>query len=259
MKRFALTSAMWEVVSHPHITLKERVVCDNLKLLEWQSIKFPCDVLTHLLTSGLIDNPFISKNDLSCQWVEESDWALRSTFDVPEDFFENDSEVFFRVHDLDCYAEIFLNDISVGHAANQFREHRFEVTDALRPGSNSLLIYFRSAKKVSEVLEQVYGGLPSGFDTARVHNRRCQCLTGWDWAARLSSPSMMAPPEIVLEPAVTLREPFVWTRELPMTPLGASSAAYAMLSLEVAVQSSRKASAGSAQGGIQCCENGSAS
>ena len=81
---------------------------------------------------------------------------------------------------LDTYADIYLNGESIGTCDNMFISHRFEISDKLINGENTLTVYFHSPVKTVEGLEHCYGA----FTCERMHTRRIQCTYGWDWVAR---------------------------------------------------------------------------
>ena len=43
-----------------------------------------------LLAAGKIPDPFYRDNEKTVQWVGESDWIYKRTFDVPDDILKND-------------------------------------------------------------------------------------------------------------------------------------------------------------------------
>jgi beta-mannosidase len=222
--------------------VKEAVPLEDMDTWEWEAVKPPTDVLSHLRSTGKIPDPMVEQNDLLCRWVEDLDWAWRAEFTLPEGFLPADEDISLVLEEVDCYGEIFLNRTRVGTIANQFRAYRIDIEEFIRPGANELLIYLKSAKLVNAVLERVHGQLPSGFDTPRVHARRCQCLTGWDWAARMSSTSIMCVPYLEREQAHALRNPFVYVKELPAVEIGAATADHAILAVQVDLPAKRKAS-----------------
>jgi beta-mannosidase len=222
--------------------MKQPVPIEERDTWTWEPVKIPTDVLSHLRSVGKIADPMVLQNDLLCRWVEDLDWVFRARFDLPDTLSPTEDDLLLILNDLDCYSEIFFNGIRAGATANQFRTHKIDIEEFARNGSNELIIYVRSAKLVTAVLERAHGELPSGFDTSRVHARRSQCLTGWDWTARMSSSSLMSIPYIEREPAHLLRHPYVYVKELPAVPIGAATADHAMLAVQVSVIGKRKAS-----------------
>jgi beta-mannosidase len=208
----------------------------------------PTDVLSHLVATQLIPDPFVERDDLKCRWVEDLDWAFRAQFELDATLAGAQHGLDLVLQDVDCWGEVFVNAKRVGAVGNAFREHRLPVDDAVTAGANEIIIYLRSAKCVNAALERVHGALPGGFDTARVHARRCQCLTGWDWAARLSSAGILSPPFIEAVDPFTLTAPFVYVRELPEVEPAAETAEFAVVVASVNCIAQRKAK------GLIACE-----
>ncbi|HZI33258.1 MAG TPA: hypothetical protein VFF11_13035, partial [Candidatus Binatia bacterium] len=57
---------------------------------DWLSATVPGCVHTDLLAAGKIPDPFYRENEKVVQWVGESDWIYKRTFDVPEQVLKND-------------------------------------------------------------------------------------------------------------------------------------------------------------------------
>ena len=106
---------------------------DKARLDSGESI--PGCVHTDLLAAGKIPDPFYRDNEKIVQWVGDSDWIYRRTFDVPEDVLKND-RVLLRCAGLDTLATIKINGTEVGHADNMFRLWEFDVKPLLRLGEN---------------------------------------------------------------------------------------------------------------------------
>lgn len=236
-----LSTARWSFCPREHVPAKSVVPVDHASLWDWIDVEGPGDVLVLLRNLGRISDPYQAQNDLACRWVENLDWAFRVLFQINSDFIQSENDISLILKDLDCFAQVVLNGFHVGLTANQFREYRFSVEELLVEGTNELIIYLRSQKRIAAALEAAYGQLPSGFDTPRVYARRCQCWTGWDWAARLSSAGVLCAPRLEIEPRTRLESPFVYVRDLPPTAPGDATAPHATLVLEVDIVSQTKA------------------
>lgn len=239
---FDLGEARWEVCAHAHRPLSKEIPVSCANEWEWLSVELPVDILSFLKQSGRIGDPFVGRNDLACRWVEELDWAFRTRFDMAPDQ-PLTPEICLVLREIDCWGEVFLNTRHIGTTRNQFREYRFSLGEFLRPSDNELVIYLRSAKRVSEVLERVHGQLPALFDSSRVHARRCQCLTGWDWTARLSSAGILQTPQLEMESFFSLEVPFAYVREQAEVEPGAPTADWAVVVAQVDIVAQRRAKA----------------
>lgn len=139
--------------------------------------KVPGCVHTDLAGTKLPADLYYRDNADLCQWVEERDWAYCRSFCL-EEVPENSQLVF---EGLDVYADVYLNGKLLGSTDNMFIPHRFDVTQVLRRGENTLRVYFHSP------IRRVAGLPPrkAAFGTfERIYTRRVQCTYGWDWVAR---------------------------------------------------------------------------
>ena len=137
----------------------------------------PGCVHTDLMGRHIPENIYYRDHVDLCQWIEACHWKYTKSFCL-ETIPANAQLVF---EGLDTYADIVLNDIPLGSVDNMFISHRFDVSQALRLGENTLCVSFRSP--ILEV--QGREDRPGAFTHERIHTRRIQCTYGWDWVARL--------------------------------------------------------------------------
>jgi beta-mannosidase len=142
--------------------------------------RVPGEVHVDLHRAGIIPDPYYGMNALEAQWVEEKEWWYKRTFEVEEGFLG--AKTFIEFDGLDTYATVFLNGLEVGRSANMFTPCRFDVTDRIREGRNTVAVRFDPAARVLE--KQDCTGLFGCFDTPRVNSRKMQCAFGWDWTHR---------------------------------------------------------------------------
>lgn len=225
--------AAWSIASAAHHKMGEVWAARNLHELLWIDTRGPIDVMTALVEAGILPEPTVGLNDLDCRWVEECDWLVRCTFPVPELYCGTDSVLV--LDQVDCWADVWLNGHLLGQCTNQFRTFEFAAGTHLNPMRNELVVHIRSPKLISAALERTHGKLPSGFDTGRVYARRCQCSTGWDWAARLNTCGVYGAPRIEQRPAVRLRHPNVVVQSLQPEAVHGGCAKEARISLSVAL------------------------
>lgn len=122
-------------------------------------------------------------NSLAAQWVERHYWFYRKRFEWPA----GEASSWALVLDgLDLDALVFLNGRLVGEHRNFFRPARFDVTAALRPGKNELLIRLDAGligaadKRGGDFNLEV-----TAVESKRAHLRKPQFGARWDWAPRL--------------------------------------------------------------------------
>ncbi|HEX8151026.1 MAG TPA: glycoside hydrolase family 2 protein [Pyrinomonadaceae bacterium] len=153
----------------------------------WHKATVPGSVHTDLLANGLIEDPFYRDNEPKLQWVGKTDWEYRTTFDAPAALLaRRNVELVFE--GLDTYATVFLNDRRLLEADNMFRTWRVDAKPALKPGSNTLRVVFRSP--VNEILPRMKAlgyELPASNDQGEKtspHTRKAPYQYGWDWGPR---------------------------------------------------------------------------
>ena len=143
----------------------------------------PGCIHTDLLAAGSIPDPFFRDNEKEVQWVGESNWVYRRTFQVPEDLLAHD-RVLLRCEGLDTFAVVQINGQLLGQANNMFRIWEFDAKPALKPGENLIEVAFASPlpymkeRQAGRVLYEWAGALePKG----RAWVRKEPCNFGWDW------------------------------------------------------------------------------
>ncbi|HUW33590.1 MAG TPA: glycoside hydrolase family 2 protein [Planctomycetota bacterium] len=103
----------------------------------------PGCVHADLLAAGKIDDPFHRDNELSVQWIGETDWIYSRSFTVPAGLLKCD-RVLLRCDGLDTLAVIKFNGKTIARTDNMFRTWEFDVRSALKPGTNRIEIRFSS-------------------------------------------------------------------------------------------------------------------
>lgn len=171
----------------------------------------PGHIHVDLLKEGIIKDPFWRNQADDCQWVEDWSWSYTREFDISEDF--DNSWTILKFDGLDTYAEIILNGENVGHTANMFVPHSFEVGDKLHPGKNTLQVNFSPYKKMIE--NKPLEPYPAAFFTSeRVHVRRMQCTFHWDWVNRFVSAGIWRSVTLCSYDAARIKDLFVYTSSI---------------------------------------------
>ncbi|KAL1898366.1 hypothetical protein Cpir12675_001911 [Ceratocystis pirilliformis] len=180
---------------------------------DWLPVaQFPTNIHLDLLHHGLISDPFTSKNESLVQWVGETSWIYRTTFDLPGDKGRpgldpmSDATADAAVcadllfHGLDTVASVSLNGIEILHADNMFVPHRICVRQHLLwDKKNELVVNFESALLVgrARVLRQPQHkwGCWNG-ENSRLAVRKAQYHWGWDWGPMLMTCGLWRPVEL---------------------------------------------------------------
>jgi beta-mannosidase len=67
-----------------------------------------------LLAAGLIDDPYVDRNELAVQWIGESAWTYRLEFDAEPD----DRRTDLVFDGIDGFATVTINETMLGRAEN---------------------------------------------------------------------------------------------------------------------------------------------
>lgn len=148
----------------------------------------PGCVHTDLLANGLLDDPFYRDNEASMQWIGETDWVYRRTFEVTREFTRL-NQVFLRCEGLDTLATIRINGNDVATTDNMFRTYEFNVKKYLRSGGNYIEIEFAAPLPYVEQMDAEKGKMVGWVDGMRLNSggwiRKEPCNFGWDWGPML--------------------------------------------------------------------------
>ncbi len=158
---------------------------------KWMDATVPGTVHTDLLSNGLIPDPFMAKNELAVQWIENEDWEYRTSFSLSSSLMKN-KNIDLIFEGLDTYADVYLNDSLIIQADNMHRPWLAEVKPFLKSGRNNLRVYFYSpVKRSQQKLEELDYLIPASNEIKpigkqnSIFSRKAQYHYGWDWAPRL--------------------------------------------------------------------------
>lgn len=163
------------------------------------SAAVPGCIHTDLMAAGKIDDPFYRDNELGVQWIGETDWIYRRTFEVPASLLQN-NRVLLRCDGLDTLATIRLNGHVIGRTDNMFRTWEFDVKSRLRAGNNRIEIRFDSAvNRVGKC--QAKRRIPGGGGPLEIKGRawirKEPCNFGWDWGPTLVTCGIWRPIQLI--------------------------------------------------------------
>ena len=175
----------------------------------------PGDAHTALIAAGRIPDPYVGTNEDAVQWVGERDWCFSRIFHLDEAAAALPG-IDLVCASLDTFADIFVNDICVGHADNQHRRWIFDLRKAVVPGDNRIEIRFTSAVRMAQ---ERHDRLPYPIPYSSICNklpninliRKTQCHAGWDWGPALMVCGIVGP--IRVEAYAALRIDYVCTAQ----------------------------------------------
>ncbi len=147
--------------------------------------KLPGCVHSALVRTGVIGDPRVNTNELEQQWVGHMNWTYRGEFPVDSTII-GQPDIDLLIDGLDTLATISLNGQRIGAGTNEYRPWRLNVRDALRRGSNELVISFEAPLPAIRNLEQLLGTRPVNGDwDPFIFMRKRACNFGWDWGPKV--------------------------------------------------------------------------
>ena len=92
---------------------------------EWLPATVPGCAHTDLMALDRIPDPFVGDNERRVRWVSEADWEYRHWFAVSPELLRQ-PYIYLTCDGLDTLATVRLNGTKLGHAANMFRQYRWD-------------------------------------------------------------------------------------------------------------------------------------
>jgi len=176
--------------------------------------RVPGDVHMDLVEAGIIDEPLYGLNAPDCAWMERKDWWYSRTFDLAADQIGDRVELTF--HGLDTTADIWLNGRPAGHSNNMHVPHTFDVTRAVQPGCNLLVVRVDAGLRAVEGKDLTrYQMDSSGEPSPRPWVRKAQFTFKWDWAPRLLTCGIWRPVDLHSYRSAALRDVCLRSRLQP--------------------------------------------
>ncbi len=158
----------------------------------------PGSVLSDLLNTGIIEDPFWRENEYETLRLFDRDYRYTRTFTVPPSLLarENIDLVFYG---LDTLADVSLNGTYILYANNMHRTWRVNVKPYLLPAQNTISILFHSPNRFIEEAAQnnpdvTYDGTGTMRGTSFL--RKAHCMFGWDWGPQLPDAGIWRPCEL---------------------------------------------------------------
>lgn len=148
--------------------------------------KVPGDVHSALVDQGIIKDPLVDKNSEECKWMEEQEFWYVKNFDLrPEQLKE---KMIITFGGLDLTSDIWINEQYIGNHNNAFYEASFDITKAVRTGSNTVVVRIdQGLEKVKNKPMELMGKMWNNVQPYRVWMRKPQFVYSWDWTIWLAT------------------------------------------------------------------------
>ncbi|MEJ3404484.1 glycoside hydrolase family 2 protein [Rathayibacter sp. YIM 133350] len=163
----------------------------------------PGSVHTDLLAAGLIPDPYLDDNERLLAWIGLCDWRYTRVFERPADAGSasdpsaaDPSVVELAFDGLDTVATVRLNGEVIAETRNMHRSYRFDITERVRPGENTLEVDFASPIRYADAQSLALGYRPHVNYHPYNAVRKMACSFGWDWGIDTSSSGLWRPAAI---------------------------------------------------------------
>ena len=149
------------------------------------SANIPGSVYGNLLEQGLMPDPYARMNELAALSLMENDFIFETDFSLNEEQIAADY-LLLRFDGIDTLADVYLNDMLLGHADNMHRVWEFDLGWTARVGENKLRVEIASPTRyIEEENRKVFTGGSTDAMRGFPHLRKAHCMFGWDWGPRL--------------------------------------------------------------------------
>jgi beta-mannosidase len=178
----------------------------------------PGDIYTDLLRMGKIGEPFYRYGDVEYRWIAYDNWTYSKKFVISTNITASGfpaNSVILEFEGLQVVANISLNGVLVGSAADQFQQHRFDVTSIVNkavaasgsaPTEMTVTVAFMSSVLYGKAQYNAYALGPKPDAPAylvglpyRNMIRAEQSSFGWDWGPAFAPQGIYRPVRMLLD------------------------------------------------------------
>ena len=119
----------------------------------WKAGTVPGCVQLDLLRLGEVPDPFYRLNEIEMHRLEEKEWVYRKSFEMTVEDQESD-EIDLVFEGIDTIADLYLNGTYLGRAEDMFMPYRYDVSDIVELGENTLEVRFHSPLTTIKEMER---------------------------------------------------------------------------------------------------------
>lgn len=207
----------------------------RMKQTNWLQTHLPCDVHMPLIEQGIITEPLLADQCFASEWTEQRSWWFKKSFVLSEEQLSFD-QIRVTFEALDAEADIWLNDIYLGHHRSAFYPFSAEIKAKALLGVNQLFVRVTSGlelfseQDIAWVHEAkvVYENEQIGKrgDNRRAMVRKPQYVYGWDWGPRVATCGIVGDVTLEFNNSIQIRDVHVSTQGID------AASANAQLSIE---------------------------
>ena len=174
-------------------------------LAGWSPVSMPTTAQAGLVENGRAPEPWKDRNADLFREYEADTWWFRTSFDLPEGFDAYELEL----EAVSLFATVWVNGRIAGFISNGHVSHRFNVTDLVQTGDNTVAIECRL--NLDEMRKREREDITATGDTVRSYVRLCQMSFGWDFAPRLLVAGPWRPVSVICHQSSTIEDVYVST------------------------------------------------
>lgn len=135
--------------------------------------------------AGLLPDLYYEENWHAAEKLEKLDFWYVREFSVPEEMCQK--ALWLHFEGVDTIAEYFVNGLHVGSSDNMFIAHEFPVSQAIRPGTNTLAVHIYSAVEYARKYEIRPFNVAFSRCFENLYVRKAAINYGWDISPRMLS------------------------------------------------------------------------
>ncbi len=168
--------------------LKYRNARKNISWDNAESVKahVPGSFEIDFMEAGILPDIYYADNILLLKPYEFYDFKYELTFDGTS--ISEGERAYLNFGGVDCFADYFLNGKYLGHTENALIEHRFDITELLKPGKNELSVeIFSPLLQAEKKIHDIGGETAYHVNYESLWVRKAPSQYGWDIMPRTLS------------------------------------------------------------------------
>ena len=188
----------------------EAISTSGYKDDNWLTATVPGTALVSYLNAGAIPDPDYSDNQTQISdSFFDSDFWYRDEFELPEDFAGK--RLTLNFDGINWKADVYVNGTAAGRIEGAFIRGRFDVTELLHPGTNSLAVKIIKNAHPGTIKEQTALSTDSNGGILGADNPTFHATVGWDWIPTIRGRDIGIWNDVYLTATgdVTIEDPFV--------------------------------------------------
>ncbi|WP_084455513.1 glycosyl hydrolase 2 galactose-binding domain-containing protein [Novosphingobium rosa] len=204
----------WRLIEAPRLQADGATISrTGFDAKTWHAATVPGTVLTTLVDRGVYPDPTIGLNNMAIpESLSRQDYWYRSEFILPA---LPDKRLTLTFGGVNYAAQVWVNGVAVGDVKGAFIRGRFDVTQLLKPGANSIAVLVSPPPHPGIAHEQsLAGGRGDNGGALMSDGPTFSASEGWDWipGVRDRNTGLWQGVELAATGVVTLGDPAVSTR-----------------------------------------------